>query len=414
MINTGTYFERNLNNLQLTILISFFALLIWDIALPGFSIIPTLIIASLAIILGFYSKKLLISRTETTLILFGFMLLVLSLACFLLMPNADIFEVLRMFRFFIAMISIWIICNVWNVTMRDSLLIIIAVLLIHSIAMGLQIISYDFKIFSASFIGMTKELFVLRSFGLTGAYDTAGAFLCIAILFIYAYKNWSPLTRYTLIIFIWAIGFSTGRTFMLAGSIIVISLMLYSLFSSRGTRGEKYVIFQSIILIGFIAGYLYTIFSDLFLITLEQTFDLDNLGGSDQRDAGYYAGSANTLADTSSFNLSNNMEYLFGTGKTLVQSDIGFLKTFYTYGFIIGPFMLLYIFLLIYLVYKKFLKMNLKIVGLTFFMVYVIYNIKMQSFFSSGYSEILLLLLFAKQSFNVKYRHVDKLNNSSY
>ena len=133
MINTGIYFERNLNNLQLTIMISFFALLIWDIALPGFSIIPTLIIASLAIILGFYSKKLLISRTEITLILFGFMLLVLSLACFLLMPNADIFEVLRMFRFFIAMISIWIICNVWNVTMRDSLLIIIAVLLIHSI-----------------------------------------------------------------------------------------------------------------------------------------------------------------------------------------------------------------------------------------------------------------------------------------
>ena len=283
----------------------------------------------------------------------------------------------------------------------------------HSIALGLQIISYDFKIFSASFVGMTKELFVLRGFGLTGAYDTAGAFLCIAILCIYAYKNWSPFIRYTLIILIWTIGFSTGRTFMIAGSIIVISLMLYSLFSSRGTGREKYVLFQSIILLSFIAGYLYTIFSDILLITLEQTFNLNNLGGSYQRDSGYYAGSANTLADTSAFNLSSNMEYLLGTGKTLFQSDIGFLKTFYTYGFIIGPLMSLYIFLLIYLVYKKFLKMNLKIVGLIFFMVYVIYNIKMQAFFSSGYSEILLLLLFAKESFNVKYRHADKLNNMS-
>ena len=65
---------------------------------------------------------------------------------------------------------------------------------------------------------------------------------------------------------------------MIVGSIIVISLMLYSLFSSRGTGCEKYVLFQSIILLSFIAGYLYTIFSDILLITLEQTFNLNNLG----------------------------------------------------------------------------------------------------------------------------------------
>ena len=90
------------------------------------------------------------------------------------------------------------------------------------------------------------------------------------------------------------------------------------------------------------------------------------------------------------------MEYLLGTGKTF-QSDIGFLKTFYTYGFIIGPLMSLYISFNLFGL-QEILKNELKDCGIIFFMVYVIYNIKMQAFFSSGYSEILLLLLFAKES----------------
>lgn len=411
MVSTRRYLRSNINNSQLTILILLFAMLVWDIGIPGFSIIPTLIIASFAIILNFHSKKLLISRTDITLMSFGCLCLVISLMNFVFIPNADIFEALRMIRFFIAMVSIWIICNAWNVTMKDSFLIIIVVLLVHSFVLGLQIISYDFKVISASFIGLTKELFDLRGFGLTGAYDTAGAFLCIAILFIFAYKKWAPFIRYSLIIFIWALGFSTGRTFMLVGSAIVTLLLLYSIFSARGTKIEKYVLFQSIVLIGFVSGFLYSIFSDLWLLTTYRFLNLDESANTIAY-AGYYAGSGNVLTTINNFNFSSNIQYFFGTGKTLTQIDIGFLKTLYTYGFIIGPLMLLYMFILIFLAYKKFEKMDLRIVGLAFFMVFVIYNIKMQSFFSSGYSEILFLILFAKESFDVKHRKVGRLKNS--
>ena len=55
-------------------------------------------------------------------------------------------------------------------------------------------------------------------------------------------------------------------------------------------------------------------------------------------------------------------------------------------------------YVLCYFVYRKFSRMNLQLVGFLVAMIFFVYNVKMQSFYSSGYSEIMLFLLFSKET----------------
>ncbi|MDA8755066.1 hypothetical protein N9M70_05670, partial [Luminiphilus sp.] len=206
---------HTIQGIRLITLVAIYALLIWSINFPGFSFIPTLSVFFLAVVLLVGSDRILIDGNDIVILFFALTLLILTTGWFFLFSDADFFQVLRMFRFFIAMLSIWLICNIWNVTFKDSLLVLTIVLLVHVFALVLQIFSFDLKLLFSVLVGMEKEIFVLRGFGLTAAYDTAGAFLCFVMLFIHASKNLSPFSRYSLIIFVWATGFSTGRTFML-------------------------------------------------------------------------------------------------------------------------------------------------------------------------------------------------------
>ncbi|MDA8754871.1 hypothetical protein N9M70_04645, partial [Luminiphilus sp.] len=134
--------------------------------------------------------------------------------------------------------------------------------------------------------------------------------------------------------------------------------------------------------------------------------------------SGYYAGSGNVLANYSAFNIKDEIGYLIGTGRTLHDSDLGFLKTFYTYGFIVGSMLHLYFATLLYFVYRKFSRVNLQLVGFLVAMVFFVYNVKMQAFYSSGYSEILLLLLFSMDtrptiSNQVRPRYTREIINDS-
>lgn len=390
---------HTIQGIRLITLIAIYALLIWSINFPGFSFIPTLSVFFLAVVLLVGSDRILIDGNDIVILFFALTLLILTTGWFFLFPDADLFQVLRMFRFFIAMVSIWLISHIWNITFNDSLFVLIIVLLIHVFALALQIFSYELKLLFAALVGLKSEIFMLRGFGLTSAYDTAGAFLCFVMLFIYASKNVSPFSRYSLIIFVWAVGFSTGRTFMLVGSTIFLVLLLQGLFSSRASRREKFVVLQFMILVIFIASFLMNIFGDLALQTIDRLFDdYDYEAQGNQTYSGYYAGSGNVLADTNAFNVVDEIGYLIGTGKTLHNSDLGFLKTFYTYGFIFGSMLNIYFITLLYFVYRKFSRMNLQLVGFLVAMIFFVYNVKMQSFYSSGYSEIMLFLLFSKET----------------
>ena len=410
---------HTIQGVKLYTLVTIFALLIWSIDIPGFDFIPNLGFFFLAVVLLLGSHRVIIKTNIILLIVFSFALLILSTGWFFLFSDADFFQVLRMFRFFIAMLSIWLICNIWNVTFKDSLLVLTIVLLVHVFALVLQIFSFDLKLLFAALVGVKQEIFVLRGFGLAAAYDTAGAFLCFLMLFIHASKNLSPFLRYSLIMFVWATGFSTGRTFMLVGSAIFFVLLLQGFFSSRSSRRERFVVSQAMILVIFIAGILMNIFSDLLFQTMGRFFDsYDYQAQGNQAYSGYYAGSGNVLANYSAFNIKDEIGYLIGTGKTLHDSDLGFLKTFYTYGFIVGSMLHLYFATLLYFVYRKFSRVNLQLVGFLVAMVFFVYNVKMQAFYSSGYSEILLLLLFSMDtrpttSNQVRPRYTREIINDS-
>ncbi len=402
---------HTIQGIRLITLIAIYALLIWSINFPGFSFIPNLSVFFLAVVLLVGSDRILIDGNDIVILFFALTLLILSTGWFFLFPDADFFQVLRMFRFFIAMVSIWLISHIWNITFNDSLFVLIIVLLIHAFALALQIFSYELKLLFAALVGLKKEIFVIRGFGLTSAYDTAGALLCFVMLFIHASKNASPFSRYSLIVFVWAVGFSTGRTFMIVGSAIFLVLSLQGLFSSRVSRRERFVVLQFAILVIFIAGFLMNIFSDLVLETIGRSFDgYDYQAQGNQTYSGYYAGSGNVLADASAFNITDEIGYLIGTGKTLHNSDLGFLKTFYTYGFIVGSMLSIYFITLLYFVYRKFSRMNLQLVGFLVVMIFFVYNVKMQSFYSSGYSEIMLLLLFSKETSLTKSNQVPPSN----
>lgn len=410
---------QTLQRYKLFTLVTIFALLMWSIDIPGFSFIPTLSVFLLAVVLVLSSDRPLSKSKNILIIGFAFTLLFLSLVWFFLFPDADLFQVLRMSRFFVAMVAIWVISSVWNVTFKDSLLVLTIVLLVHVFALVLQFFSFELKLLFAVLVGAKQEVFALRGFGLTAAYDTAGAFLCFVMLFIYASKNLGPFSRYSLILFVFTIGHSTGRTFMIFGSTICCLLLLHSLISSHTSRREKFFVLQAALLLIFIIGFLFNIFGDLILQTIGRLFtSFDYQIQDSQTYGGYYAGSGSVLADASSFDITDEVGYLIGTGRTLVHSDIGFLKTFYTYGFIVGSMMQLYFIYLLYLVFRKFSRMNLNLVGFLFVVTFFIYNIKMQSFYSSGYSEILLLLLFSMDtrpttSNQVRPRYTREIINDS-
>ena len=385
-----------LSRFKFASLIFITAILVWSIGLPGFSVIPNLILLFFTLLLLKKHGLPIIKLRDFNFLLCAYSLLILSVAWFLIIADSAEFQVFRMARFFISGACIWVILNIWKVAFGTVVKILLIVLLFHALALALQIFSFPLKLWFAAIVGVETELFEFRGFGLTTAYDTAGAYICFAILFLYASKLWTPWIRFGLLLGLWALGLSTGRTFFLIGTVITLSLLCHVMCSRESSKSERIIGLSGLLVFLAVVVPLWAIYGDLVIDTTKTMFALDSaLSGAQHSESGYNLGSGNVLLDMFYFPLDKEIEYLIGTGQTHHSSDIGFLKTFYTYGIFVGTLMSSFMLVILYFVGKMFSEIKLSFVGVFFAGLIIVYNIKMQSFFSSGYSEIIFLLLYS-------------------
>ena len=317
----------------------------------------------------------------------------------------DINEDLRIARGLASFVLIAFLLQSRELKIESLAKIIVFFCALHVLTIVIQILDYDLKMSMANLLGFDKESGSFRAFGLSMAYDTAGAWICIGMIFSsYLFKKRSNAKFLLLILFFWLGGLFTGRTFMLLGTFILFCIFLNIRMKINKMPQIKAIFNTLLILFLFILSYLLYKFGwiilDLVRFLIDQNYAVSGEVVSELADAGYYWGSAQYLFTRTDafFMFDKAYEILFGFQKTLVAVDIGYLKDIYTNG-VLGFIFSLAIYQIIFLtIYKKAKIHNMRFEIFLLIMLYLLMHIKLQVFFSSGYHELLLFIMMAKYS----------------
>ncbi len=318
--------------------------------------------------------------------------------------DSDVFELLRLLRATISFLLLGILFHrgvlEWSLV-RKAILIVIGC---HAILVLIQTASMDVKVFSSMIFSFDKELFRFRSFGISSSYDAAGAYIALGMLMLAARRRaLIGYTRITFLIVLWLAGLFTGRTFMVIGTGILLLIMVPWCFRKGQRWGDRAVSFCFLLSIVLVAFYVVENFGFILIDSVRFFFNPSYEVGYDMAATGYYIGSGNALLSLEAFAFSTNLEFLFGTGKSLGEVDIGYVKTLYSLG-VIGLIETLIVnVVLLYVIFVKSQSISPFFVRVAIASLFFIYNIKLQVFMSSGFQEIVFLLFFALLG-NVIYR----------
>lgn len=277
--------------------------------------------------------------------------------------------------------------------------VLIAVLLVNAVVVVVSIIMPDIKAYLAELYGFDKRFVDLRSFGLTAGYDTAG-YLCVigAILsFIGAYYR--AAVRYSLIglVFVAATVFTSRSSMLLA---IILMAGVCAVYILNGRWSLK-VISLGYIAVGVSVAIYYV--APLILLTFElgilQESNIDYTSNYAETDLSSWYEAMWALPE-------DPVSVLFGTGKNVETSDVGYVKLIYMIG-VVGLLLVNLIYVYMFYVVKVLnhlaksgtIQMDIggrilahSLMAIIFLMFIV--NIKNLYFLTRGYHELIVIMFF--------------------
>ncbi|MFD2889257.1 hypothetical protein [Chitinophaga cymbidii] len=285
-------------------------------------------------------------------------------------------------------------------------------IMLHSFVILAQILFPAIQSIMAPWVGYTKTIFILRAFGLTNGFDTAGYFCIIGIIISY----WSLIRKkdfwqnYLLLLICALASFFTSRNVMIITILFVLAITTWMLFNrSRMVKATG--------LFNIIAGaYIFYYFVGPLIISsipsLEQYSSLFGTSVEFNIEESFSKGSADTLSNM--FILPSSLKSLFGAGYNNPDSDVGYVKIIYMIG-ILGLLIIIFIHLLVFLKVFQIRRLTLQAVKrnrgcniysrlndslvlsdtiITFFVLLPWLNVKGLYLFSRGFHEFVIIIVF--------------------
>ena len=379
-------FGRKIDELLL-ILVLYFQM--FGIKIFGF-IDLQIIVLFVVVLLYSKSSQLYIERKYFLSILLLMVLLGYSMLLFLISDNGSVFELLRIARALVSSVLLYIYFSFIPFCYQKVVRVIVLMIFLHAVFIVVEMMYPEFKIFMSGLLGNESVLGSLRAFGLTAAYDTAGAYLIMGMILSYYIWTRSENNIYILLVlFFCAAGFATGRTFMVIGALSFVLIMMHYIFASRFSSMKLFVL--GAISVGFYLFFLYA-----FPVLYDAYMFVVGGGGINvgYHGSGYYVGTISTLMDQRIVP-DSVAGTIFGTGATLIRSDIGYYKVVYTVGFV-GVLMYFVYYIVLYSIFSyKISRYDMRMVLIPLFLIMLIYNYKMQVLLSRGFHEILVIMLFS-------------------
>ncbi len=369
---------------------------IFDFSILGFDI--KIILLPILVLFYITSKpQKQFSRTFFILLIYLLFIIFYSFLIQLLLRTNNLFEVLRSIRSLLSLLSLTYIYD----SFKNKTLIIIQtfkfLIFLHALSIIISIFSPEFENLLVSFNNYSKEQLPLRSTGFSSGYDDAGFIIILLISFqiidfINKKKSFFNFNNLVLIIAV----FFTSRFNMGILFVVFLVKIFYEFFYLKKRSifyplTMTFVLFLLITMISITIDYPKGFREILFEIVppLENAFLSISSSYSDYGIYNYIIGQH--IEPLFKLNL---IEFVFGKGLRVSGSDIGYIKSIYSIG-LIGTFTQ-YLVIYFFTVFSK--KNKFYYYLITFILLSLIIEVKMQFLFSSGGFEIMvILLLFSNQ-----------------
>jgi len=224
---------------------------------PKFGLVDTIVVGGLiGLLILLPTKSIKIPKYINTLIALMGIIVFYSMSIYILTGSSDNYVILRNLRAFFSTILISII--IYNVPLRKSVILdtIINILLLHALAVLIQVSVPVTKLYFSALYLFDKNLSnPMRAFGLTAGYDIAG-YLCIVgmILALLSALYSTKTSRYIprAIIFGVAAIFTSRVSLVI---LVVMTLFFGALFIVKGNRKLKVIGIIGIVGIAIISRY---------------------------------------------------------------------------------------------------------------------------------------------------------------
>jgi hypothetical protein len=343
---------------------------------------------------------------QLVLMKMGFLILLYSILLLLITDSNESYVVFRNVR---ALLSIAILGTVFyniNIPLKGLLNIIIIVIIMHSIAIDLQMLYSPIKMYLAPIVGYNKELLPLRAFGLIGDYDSAGLLCIIGTIISLQLLFHTKSIKYLFSGFLCSMSvFFTSRLNMLILLAILILASLLWLKSRRSTIKSKIFIIISSLIVGY---YIVLLVIPLLYSTIpliKENFSLSNNQSIYIYDSSYGMGSQEYLLNSMWILPDEIAGTIFGTGYSPAKSDIGYVNIIFMIG-LVGLLVLILFYSYLLRSLRQSMKFLAKINNDNFYintsiysliaiiLLLFIYNIKLLYLFTRTFHEILIIMYF--------------------
>lgn len=310
---------------------------------------------------------------------------------------SDIDSILRLSRALIACFIVAAFANTTLFSAHQIIRVLFYALLIHSIVVVVAALVEPINI-ALAYFSDNQRVLPSRASGLLAGYDIAGLFCVIGSLML-SFKIYLPRNNfiYTIFQIIFGVGcFFTSRISIALFLLFFIPINFLSLANSKVSILFKFVVFSiSFVAIGFI-------FWKYIAPIVDVTFSLNLISVDDDLFSKITASNAvqssNEFLWADMFFLpSGVLNSIFGTGTEALQSDVGYIKDIFRYGFI-GVFYSIFIYGYLYHHAKKALKLKrwknyLKFLAIIFFLIFFM-TFKNNYIFTRGIFSLILLIVY--------------------
>lgn len=271
---------------------------------------------------------------------------------------------------------------------------------VHAIFIILQIIFPQLQTAMMALTGFDKSIFMLRAFGLSAGFDSAG-YLCIIGLFISIYSLIYNKVSISSILYIYLFvlaGVFTGRSVMVIMILVVILLNLYFLIKGK-------FLYKLFAIGNFgVGGYLaFTFIVPLLVATLPFLKDQNLISiATNDRDysQSFASGSGDTLTEMF-FIPKSIVGILFGDAVNPLDSDVGYIKLIFMIG-VIGLLLTVFVYIFMFIkaiILRATIKNSTDVCDriiynslISLIVCLFIFNIKTLYFMSRNFHEITLIL----------------------
>ena len=383
----------------------FIAIFFQVVTIKIYSVIDVQILTLLFVVLLYSQKRMpKLSFKYFVSIIVLFALLGYSLAILLVSDNSSYFESARIFRALVSSVLLYLLFELGRFDFYRISKILISIILIHSVFIVLEVLYQDVGLIVKNIVGFSKDLVENRAFGLVGSYDAAGAFLIIGIILCRAMYYFTSEDKYMVaMLLFWMSGFATGRSFMIVGSVFAIFYIWRYIVEAKFNPNKIYTVLFFIVTAYLAINYSLPLLIDAFLFSFYEGERFIPGVGSDSVGTGYYVGTLSVL-QTHTILPDSLTEFVFGTGRVLSFSDIGYYKIIYSFG-LVGLFLyIIYYYSIYFFIKNKISTIDKTMIVFPLFLIMLIYNYKMQTTLSRGYHEVLLIIILSLLYTNRKCR----------